>query len=148
MIRPATEDDIQEIVKIGRLMHQESDEYREISYDDEKVQESMLGLLKCGGVIFLYERDGELRGGLAGSIGEFWFSREKIAGDFALFIKPEHRQGMIAVKLILAFQSWAKQLGAKRIQMGVTTGVHAEQTGRLYQSLGMRYAGLLFNKDF
>lgn len=148
MIRPATDADVPAIAELGRLLHQESDEYRGISYDVDKVCETMRGLLSCGGVIFLYESGGELCGGLAGSIGEFWFSREKISGDFSLFVKPEHRHGLIAVKLILAFQAWSKQLGARRMQMGITTGIHAERTGRLYQSLGMRHAGLLFNKDF
>jgi GNAT superfamily N-acetyltransferase len=147
MIRPATEADILHIVELGRLLHQESDEYRGISYDEEKVAETMRGLMDGGGVVFLYEQGGQIRGGLAGTIGEFWFSREKVAGDFSLFVDPEYRNGMIAIRLVLAFQSWSKLLGARRMNMGITTGINEEGTARLYQSLGMRRNGSLFSKD-
>ena len=148
MIRVATEADIQRIAELGCILHAESIEYRDITFDLGKVAETMLGLINGGGVIFLYESGGEVLGGIAGGMSEFWFSRERIAGDYSLFVHPDHRQGMIAVKLTLAFHSWAKLLGARRVQMGITTGINEEGTARLYQSLGMRHAGKLFNKDF
>lgn len=148
MIRVATEEDIPRIVELGRMLHSESDEYRDINYDTDKVTETMRGLLNSSGVIFLYERGGEVLGGIAGGMSEFWFSRERIAGDFSMFVHPEARNGLIAVKLMLAFHNWARLMGAKRVQMGITTGINEEGTARLYQSLGMRHAGRLFNKDF
>jgi GNAT superfamily N-acetyltransferase len=148
MIRPATEEDIPTIVDLGRQMHDESPSYRDISYDPERVARAMRQLINGTGVVFLYESGGEIRGGLAGVIGEFWFSSERMASDLALFLHPDHRHGLIAVKLTLAFQSWAKQLGARRVQMGITTGVHTEDTGKLYRSLGMSDCGNLFKKDF
>lgn len=148
MIRVATEEDICRIVELGEILHQESDEYRDIQYDRGKVTETMLGLINSGGVVFLYESGGVILGGIAGGMSEFWFSRERIAGDFSLFVHPDHRNGMIAVKLSLAFHNWARLMGARRVQMGITTGINTEGTGRLYQSLGMRMSGLLFQKDF
>jgi len=148
MIRPATEADIPRLIELGQAMHEESPEYRGISYDPEKVGSTLKALINGAGVIFAYERSGEIHGALAGWIEEFWFSREKQAGDFALFVDPEYRNGLIAVKLALAFHSWAHLLGARRVQMGITTGVHADATGRLYRSLGMQDSGLLFQKDF
>jgi hypothetical protein len=147
MIRPATEADIPRIVELGRMLHQESDEYRDISYDGEKVAETMRGLIDGSGVIFLYEQDGQIRGGLAGTLGEFWFSREKVSGDFSLFVEPEARNGMIAVKLVLAFRVWSKLCGARRLNMGVTTGIQEYGTSRLYTSLGLRRTGTLFTQD-
>lgn len=145
MIRVATEADIPRIVELGRHLHAESDEYACISYDPDKVAETMTGLISQSGVIFLYERDGEIVGGLAGTVTEFWFSREKIACDYSLFIEPAHRHGLIAVRLVLAFHAWSKIMGARQIKMGVTTGITGAD--RLYQSLGMRHCGNLFSKD-
>lgn len=147
MIRPATIEDIPRIVDLGELLHAESEEYREISYDRDKVAETMSGLITNGGVIFLYESMGEIIGGLAGTVTEFWFSREKVAADYSLFIEPSHRHGMYALKLILAFHSWAKLVGARQVKMGITTGISVEGTSRLYRSLGMRHCGNLFSKD-
>lgn len=148
MIRVATESDIHRIVELGEMLHQESDEYRDIEYDRLKVAETMLALIRAEGVIFLYESGGEVLGGIAGGMSEFWFSRERIAGDFSLFVHPDHRHGMIAVKLSLAFHNWARLMGARRVQMGITTGINTEGTARLYQSLGMKKVGILFQKDF
>lgn len=147
MIRPATIDDIPRIVELGAMLHAESDEYRDIGYDRGKVAETMAGLMQESGVIFLYVSGGEIIGGLAGALTEFWFSREKIAGDYSLFVHPDHRHGMIAVKLVLAFHAWAKMLGARQVKMGVTTGIALDGTSNLYQSLGMRHCGNLFVKD-
>ena len=148
MIRVATEADIPRIVELGQQMHDESPFYCDIAYDTGKVSAAMKQLINGAGVIFLYETGGEIRGGMAGYMGEFWFSSERLASDLALFIHPDHRHGMIAVKLTLAFHAWAKQLGARRVQMGITTGVHTEDTGKLYRSLGMSDSGNLFKKDF
>lgn len=147
MIRVATIEDVPRIADIGAMMHAESPEYRDIEYDRDKVAQTMIGLIEHG-VVFLYESGGEIRGGVAGGLSEFWFSRERIAGDFSLFVLPEHRQGMIAVRLVLAFKAWAKMRGARRVTMGITTGIHEEATAQLYLSTGMRRNGLLFAEDF
>jgi GNAT superfamily N-acetyltransferase len=148
MIRPATEADIPDLVELGRHMHAESPEYRGIRYDVDRVAATLQRLLDGGGIIFVHEADGEIRGGIAGLLGEFWFSSERYASDLALFLHPEHRHGLIAVKLTLAFHAWAGRLGARRVVMGVTTGVNTEKTGQLYRSLGMVDSGNLFKKDF
>lgn len=145
MIRTATIEDIPRIVELGRMLHAESAEYRDISYDQDKVAETMIDAIERRGVVFVYERDGAIIGGVAGVITEYWFSREKIAGDYSVFVEPAHRNGLITVRLILAFKAWARRLGARQVKMGVTTGITGAD--RLYQSLGMRHCGNLFVED-
>ena len=41
MIRPATEADIPGLVELGRFMHEESDEYRGIRYEDDRVASTL-----------------------------------------------------------------------------------------------------------
>ena len=46
-----------------------------------------------------------------------------------------------------AFIDWSKEHGAAVINMGITTGVHAERTGQLYSRLGLQQTGLLYSME-
>jgi hypothetical protein len=39
---------------------------------------------------------------------------------------------------------WARERGAADIGLGISTGVHAEQTASFYNALGLRPVGMLF----
>jgi len=146
MIRPATLEDIDTIVKIGKVMHQES-MYSDLPFDEVKVRNLMAGLIDGNGVVFVAERGGNIIGGFAGAVAEFWFNTAIHAFDFGLFILPEHRGGSAAIRLLAAFEHWAKEMGAMWCDIGITTGVHTEQTSRLYTKLGYNQSGVLFRKE-
>lgn len=146
MIRAATHDDIPRLVELGQLLHGTST-YAGSDIKPEKIA-TLLGQLIDGlGVVFAAEVDGEVVGGFAGAITEQWFSDDLIAFDYSLFIEPSKRQGLTALKLVLAFQNWAKAKGAKEIRMGITTGMNVEGTSRLYRHLGFEYVGPLFRME-
>ncbi len=52
------------------------------------------------------------------------------------FVLPEHRGGTAALRLIRAFQNWAKACGCKRCQMVHLTGLQPERLKHIYESLG------------
>ena len=58
-------------------------------------------------------------------------------------MEPSKRNGTVAIRLVRAFQEWAKLKGAKQIYMGIGTGVNVEGTTRLYESQGLRSIGPL-----
>ena len=147
MIRPATVDDIETIIAIGRVMHEES-VYKNLSFCGDKVG-SLLAVLisERNGVVFVAEREGVILGGFAGGIADFWFGNDSHAFDYGLFILPKHRGGSASIRLLSAFEHWAKEMGAAWCDIGITTGVHLEQTSRLYQKLGYNQSGLLFRKE-
>jgi GNAT superfamily N-acetyltransferase len=147
MIRVATFDDIDTLISIGRVMHNES-AYKVLSFNDDKVGALLAGLIsEPNGVVFIAERAGVILGGFAGGISDFWFGNDSHAYDYGLFILPEHRGGSAAIRLLAAFESWAKDMGAVWCDVGITTGVHVEQTTRLYQKLGYNQSGVLFRKE-
>jgi len=146
MIRAATHDDVPRLVELGQLLHSSSS-YATTGFNPQKVG-SLLGQLIDGlGVVFVAEVGGEVVGGFAGAITEQWFSDDLIAFDYSLFIEPSKRQGLTALKLVLAFQNWAQAKGAKEIRMGITTGMNVEGTSRLYRHLGFQYVGPLFHME-
>lgn len=144
MIRPATHDDIDVLTDLGEQMHVES-RFAKLPLDRAKVRALFAHLIESpDGLLVVAEKDGDVIGGFAGYIVEHYFARTKVASDFGLFISPDFRGGMSAPRLLKAYIDWAKENGAVMIQAGITTGVHVEESTRLYERLGFAPAGQLF----
>lgn len=147
MIRPATLDDLPAILELGGRMHLES-RFKALPFDLGKVAGIFERLISGAGIVMLAEVDGRIVGGIAGIVLEHWFSTTKVAQDFGLFIEPEHRGGMLAVRLLRKYEAWAFEQGAHAVEMGINTGVHVEQTAKLLELMGMRQVAVLHAKEF
>ncbi len=147
-VRPATVEDLPAIADMARRMHDEAPAYRDWLYDAEKVKVLLRTLLDSGACLLVSEHDGIVRGGIAGICTTHWFSTEKIATDLALFIDREYRNGTTAIRLIHGFVEWARLVGAKRVSMGITTGVNPDSSARLYVAAGLHAQGVVFSKEF
>ena len=148
MIRPATLDDLPALLALAGVMHAEAPAYRDWQFDADKVAALLRGLIAGGGCLLVSVMDDEIAGGIAGLCTEHWFSREKVATDLALFVAPQRRHGTTAMRLVLGFMAWAELVGARRVNLGITTGVHPGATGALYELCGLRDTGRLYSKDF
>lgn len=145
-IRPAVPADIPAIVTLGERMHAEAPNFQGWTFDREKVAQTVAALINGAGCALVAELDGEIVGGVLGLCTEHWFSREKVASDLALFITPGRRGGALAARLVAGFTAWAREMGARQVRMGVTTGVHPEATARLFECCGLTHDGLTFSK--
>lgn len=147
MIRPATHDDIDRLVILGEEMHADS-HFARLPLDVDKVAALFAHLIESpDGLLIVAEKDSEVIGGFAGYVTEHYFARTKVASDFGLFISRHYRGGMTAARLMKAYATWAKERGAVMIQAGITTGVHVEESTRLYQAIGFRAVGTLFELE-
>lgn len=145
MIREATTADIPELLALGEAMHAES-RYARMAWCTPKVCGLMDMLLATDdGLVLVAERDGVTIGGFMGMVQEHFFSRDKVAVDLALFVEPSKRGGVVAARLLRAYVGWARARGAAMVQAGITTGVHVEQSARLYEAVGFVPAGQLFD---
>jgi GNAT superfamily N-acetyltransferase len=144
VIRIATHDDIPSLLELGRAMHAES-RYAVHAWDDEKVA-ALIGALIAtdDGLALVVEFDGVIVGGFLGSIDEHYFTRARVASDFAMFVSPDQRGGHFAVQLLEHYVAWARARGAAMIQVGVTTGVQEAATARLFNRCGFDPVGQLF----
>jgi GNAT superfamily N-acetyltransferase len=146
MIRDATHDDIPALVALGRVMHDESPEFRDMPYAPEKVEKMLHALIDNPlGFVRVIERRGAMAGGMVAAASEHWCSSALVAFDIGLFVAPAHRGGMEAAMLLRAYRAWAKSLGARRATAGISTGVMVEATEALYRAIGLRYVGPIFD---
>lgn len=147
VLRPATYADIDQLLVIGMAMHQESPRFSLLPFSVDKVVRLFVSLIDDqSSLLLVAERDGELIGGVAGTICEHWFSEGLIASEYGVFVLPEHRGGVVAVRLIRAYIEWAQGKGVRDefIQLGITTGVHPEETAELYRRIGLKQFGYAF----
>jgi len=86
------------------------------------------------GVIFAYEKDGELVGTIGGVVHRDIYGEALIAVEFFWFIQEEHR-GM-GIRLYKTFENWARNRGASSIQMMHLLDLMPEKVGHFYLRQG------------
>lgn len=147
-VEVATPDDAAEIATLGQLLHDTSS-YADTPYNRAKVEDLMRHLALGGdNVVFVVRKAGAIVGGIAGSVSAQWFSDEKLGYEYSFFVEPGSRSGGAALKLLLAFTNWCQARGAKKVRIGITTGMQEELTGRFYRRMGFHDAGTLFQLEF
>ncbi|MEM5429399.1 GNAT family N-acetyltransferase [Cupriavidus oxalaticus] len=136
-IRTATTADVPRIVDLGAALHAESPRWSRIPFNRSRAAETMTSLiLNPSGVVFLYEVDGIVVGGIAGLLQPHWACDASIAHEMSFVIDPEYRGGMAACRLICSLVAWGRIKGAAWLHAGTSTGLDAEMTAKLYERLG------------
>lgn len=143
-IRKATLDDIEQMVELGTEMHLES-EYVRYSFDPIKVAKTLTGVIEDkNGIAIVAERDGSILGGMIGYVTSHYFGNDLVASDLAVFVTSEERKGRLALKLIYSFIEQAKSLGANHISLANSTGVESDRIKALYERIGFKHVGYVF----
>lgn len=146
MIRKATPADFDRLLELGRAMHAES-WYAYLPFDEEKLLLVFAALADNeDGYVRVYESDGAIKGGMVGAISELWFCRERCATDLALFVDTGARGGMVAARLIADFIAWADAKHVAEKSLSISTGVHKESTGQLFQHFGFEHVGGVYKQ--
>ena len=144
MIRPAIPADIPRMVELGRVMHGESPVFCRLAFDADKLAATISNVIASqSGFAYVSEHDGTVIGGMLAMVTPHWFSHDLVACDMALFIDPEYRGGMSAVRLLSAYAQWAQGTGAVLVQMGLMTGVNVDKTETLMRRLGWHRSGVV-----
>ena len=144
MLRDATLDDIPDLILLGERMHNESI-YACLRYSPSKVAETFSRLIDSERGLFLVaERAGAIVGFVTASAGEPYFSDEIMVTEHLVYMTPENRGTITAVRLLMAFVQWAKRFEPKLITAGITTGVTMRESAELYQRIGFDLMGYVF----
>ena len=123
---------------MARAMHAESPRYSKYAFCAMKTR----GLVEYfisgpAGGAFVAEEDGILVGMIAGVPVEHFFSTDKYASDLVVYVAPEKRGSSALLRLVRAFEEWCFGTeGVREVTLGVSTGVHADATVRVYEKLG------------
>lgn len=137
MIRPATFDDIPEMVKMSK----DFCEAAQMPFDRSSTVRFMHNNIAAWDKLFLVVPGivPFLKGMLIG-LSVPWAADENciIATELCWWVKPEHRKTRVAKELLEGFISWGKATGAKRIQMASLDLLDGERVGKIYEKLGFK----------
>ncbi|MES2191635.1 MAG: hypothetical protein V4454_16065 [Pseudomonadota bacterium] len=144
IVSPPSLADISSLVELGQICHLES-RFARLPYDNERVAQRFAHMIErpASTTFFVSAHDvrGALHGLMIGSIDEYFFCRERIASSVFLLVHPEHRGGLAAIKMVMAFRAWAQSRAAAEVYIGVASGVSMQRTGRFLSKLGLQLSG-------
>jgi GNAT superfamily N-acetyltransferase len=142
--------DLPALIEGGSRMHALT-RFKSIPYSAQKTAESFSALIrhdKGKYVFFVAENStGKLVGALIGVIEQPLFAEVNVATVMYIVVLPESRMGGYAVRLIRAFELWAKNRNAVEIQMGVNSGTNFGLTASLLGKLNFEKVGENFVKE-
>lgn len=147
-IRPAMEEELTALVNMARDMHDESPYFSRFEFSAVKTANTLLGLMTHPeGCVLVAVIDSEVIGMFGGFITEHFFGNDRYACDIGLYVKPEHRGGSVAVRLLKVFEEWVSSKNVGAITLGVSTEVEVERTAAMYQHLGYTASGVIVRKE-
>lgn len=141
--RPAATDDIPACIELMRRMHAASTTYKSMEFSESQTDmfaRSLIGNEFAFFWVAATDSD-EVIGLIAAQAYQPPWSCDLMVSDLAVYVTPEHRGSMAAVRLIAKLMAWCKDIHAKLVMLGVTTGEDDETAIKLYQRLGFEPRG-------
>tara|TARA_R110002126_G_scaffold177173_1_gene326038 strand:+ start:2193 stop:2648 length:456 start_codon:yes stop_codon:yes gene_type:complete len=139
-----TESDVIKIYALGKEMHEESD-YRTLDWDREKVIYWLTKNVQDPRrfVMCAYDND-VLAGVFVGSISPTYFGNDLMASDLLWYVGKMYRGSRTGIRLLKMYRSWATDLGASKIKVGISSGMMMDRTGALLERMGFDHIGGLY----
>lgn len=119
-------------------MHFES-RYSRFNFDPVKYG-AVIHYVIPQGLTFVAEKEGKIVGVFIGQVEEQFFGNDLAAWDLVQYVLPEYR-GHVGPRLIREYIRRAKMFGIADINIGISTALEPERTGKLYECLGFHKVG-------
>lgn len=142
MIVEYTPELLDTIFPMCEMMHQES-RFKNWPLDKSKFDQ----LLKHPSCCCLLAVNQEPIGFFIGMVHEQWFGRSLIGTELVLYIRPEFRGGISAVRLIKRFEEFCASRGCVDINVGSSAEINTELAQKFYGRLGYKQCGFISHKE-
>ena len=142
-IRFAATADVAALVQGGERMHALT-RFRDQPYDPAKVSKAFTDIIQAGQgkyVLLVAENKTHIVGALVGVVEQQIFSNHYTASIMHIDVLPEARMGGWAVRLLKAFEQWAKNRGVIELGFGVNSEYDMQRIGQFAQRMGYRKVG-------
>lgn len=142
IIRKATHDDVFDLLVLARGFSREAPTMHKWNKDKT---ETMLKACIDNDLttILVMESEDEVVGGIVGVVQPLFMSHTVVASELAWFVDPDHR-GKGALKLVKAFEGWAKEKGAEYITMADIRGI--SDLSNMYKRMGYELTEAAYSK--
>ncbi len=143
-IRTATPEDVFDILILAKEFSKEAPKSHK--WNKDKTEQFLLSAFHNTNMeIFLIDVDGEIEGALVGLLSELYMSHTVQATELAWFVSKDYRGKPASIRLMKAFEKWAKESGASQVGMGDIEGISSLEN--LYNRLGYNKSETVYLKD-
>jgi len=133
-VREATHEDLFELLMIGYEFIKEGPDHLK-PFDKELLEERLTNIIDNEDYVALVlDVNGSVEGVIIGGCIAPWMMSEKFAVELAWFVRKSSRDGRGAIKLVKAYEAWAKSKGVTKVCMSDLTKI--QSLGKLYKRLG------------
>lgn len=147
MIREANYLDIPDLFQIGKELYNAAINHT-YNWSEERAIEACKYFINSPDSIIIVDiQQEQIAGFFIGELYKPVASNDIVANDVMIFVRPEFQGGMIALKLIKKYEAWARENGAKYINLGVSSGLKQKRTLTMYASLGYRPYSITYIKE-
>lgn len=126
---------------LGCKMHSES-RFAKFKLDKEKVEHLLENAYCC-----IAYKDNNPVGFMIGVVQPMWFSQELAGYELVLYVSSEHRGSAIAKNLVLDFEEYCLNLGAKDVCVGSSAEISTETARKFYSGIGYLECGFVAHKE-
>ena len=145
LVRKAEEQDLLDVLLLIKQFHKTTPSYYG-TFNSAKMKANLEGLATSDNtVVFVLEKDNSIIGFLVGMWSEHLFSDSRVASELGFFIEEDHRGGRAFLKLIKAYEEWAKEQSCDCICMSDITEIQTLET--LYSRFGYSKAETSYIKE-
>ena len=153
MIRPASFLDIPEIINLGnRYVEEEVKvvQHHSASWNAEQSAHYLCSSLNADDLfLWVAVDDGVIVGFLwAGAHVMAPWTPLMVASDLLFYIVPEKRGTLMGMRLLKAYIEWAKDKGCAEARLSIASGINEKRVGRMYERLGFKPFGTVYNLTF
>lgn len=149
-VRRATEADIEAVVDLGAEMHA-AGRFADFEYCRPKCRGLVNATITRPDLGFCVVAEKPNYSGPVGfmlaCMDEFYFGTEKIAQELALYVVPAARGSSAAVRMMRAFDDWARESGARVAQGGISVGINNDAAAKFYGRFGFEPCGTAMRKE-
>lgn len=141
--------DIPAIVTMAKTFQQNS-LFKDCGFDEAKVNQIILQCMDPQKPYFMTIglEDGKILGAFCGNVCEYFFSKQLIASDLAIYVNPEDRRFAYKFlnKAVAEFEEWAKQWGAIEVCIAGSSGAYSPAFEKYLNNKNYQNVGFITKK--
>ena len=138
LIRKGEFRDIPEVLNMTRDFHREGIAEHGLGYDERSARQTALGIFYTGISLILEGDKGEVCGVLGGFLVPFCLNHNlRVFQEILFYIKPEHRKGTQALRMIKELEKVCKERDCTHILLAHLHGNNVN-LGRVYERKGYK----------
>ena len=148
MIRQATHQDKEQVLRLGYSMWAESTVYDKYGWSWDKATDMFDRY--CGQtekLMLVYEVDGDIVGMLLASTHGQFYTDIKVASQQLFYIHPLHRGGSAAVRLMKKFESFGRYNDCQVLNFSQSVNGVDDRWDKFCKNLGYKHVGNTYFKD-